>query len=235
MVNMASHLEVEEDVLDFRKLERELAAAVEADHKYQRENDAKFRAIKQQVGSYDEFRDIVMASHLRPLEKKDNLQNMEVKQPWNVHATTQGDRENSAQPQIKQDEEKLPKNGHEFARDWKRCCKTLPDKYKFIKKIGGEQLANIFKNEISFGLLGEILTALNDSYLQEDSGFVYQVLDGLTKVGRFELSVDFLSSKESQAVKELLAKLTTDLSDNDGIEEVNSSLDALRKRYKVSS
>ncbi|CAH1249026.1 CCDC103 [Branchiostoma lanceolatum] len=176
-----------------------------------------------------------MASHLRPLEKKDNLQNMEVKQPWNVHATTQADRENTAQPQIKQDEDKLPKNGHEFARGWKRYCKTPPDKYKFIKKIGGEQLANIFKNEISFGLLGEIVTALNDSYLQEDSGFVYHVLDGLTKVGRFELSVDFLSSKESQAVKELLAKLTNNLSDDDGIEEVNSRLDALRKRYKVSS
>eukprot|EP00058_Branchiostoma_floridae_P013145 XP_002598633.1 hypothetical protein BRAFLDRAFT_118362 [Branchiostoma floridae] len=232
---MAAQGESEDDVLDFRKLERELAAAVEADHKYQRENDAKFRAIKQQVGSYDEFRDIVMASHLRPLEKKDNLQNMDIKQPWNVHASTQADGQNAAQTQIQQDEEKLPKNGHEFARDWKRYCKTTPDKYKFIKKIGGEKLAEIFKTEISFGLLGEILTALNDSYVQEDSGFVYQVLDGLTKVGRFELSVDFLSSKESQAAKELLGKLTKDLTDDSGIEQVNSRLDALRKLYKVVS
>ncbi|XP_078621812.1 dynein axonemal assembly factor 19-like [Branchiostoma floridae x Branchiostoma japonicum] len=234
MANMAAQGEIEDDVLDFRKLERELAAAVEADHKYQRENDAKFRAIKQQVGSYDEFRDIVMASHLRPLEKKDNLQNMDIKQPWNVHASTQADGQNAAQTQIQQDEEKLPKNGHEFARDWKRYCKSTPDKYKFIKKIGGEKLADIFKNEISFGLLGEILTALNDSYVQEDSGFVYQVLDGLTKVGRFELSVDFLSSKESQAAKELLGKLTKDLTDDSGIEQVTSRLDALRKLYKVS-
>ncbi|KAI8497956.1 hypothetical protein Bbelb_246080 [Branchiostoma belcheri] len=234
MANMAAPGDSEDDVLDFRKLERELAAAVEADHKYQRENDAKFRAIKQQVGSYDEFRDIVMASHLRPLEKKDNLQNMDVKQPWNVHATTQADRENAAQQQIKQDEEKLPRNGHEFARDWKRYCKTTPDKYNFIKKIGGEQLANIFKNEISFGLLGEILTALNNSYVQEDSGFVYQVLDSLTKVGRFELSVDFLSSKESQAVKGLLEKLTNDLTDSSEIEQINTRLDALKKLYKIS-
>ncbi|XP_035660948.1 coiled-coil domain-containing protein 103-like [Branchiostoma floridae] len=234
MANMAAQGESEDDVLDFRKLERELAAAVEADHKYQRENDAKFRAIKQQVGSYDEFRDIVMASHLRPLEKKDNLQNMDIKQPWNVHASSQADGQNAAQTQIQQDEEKLPKNGHEFARDWKRYCKTTPDKYKFIKKIGGEKLADIFKNEISFGLLGEILTALNDSYVQEDSDFVYQVLDGLTKVGRFELSVDFLSSKESQAAKELLGKLTKDFTDDSGIEQVTSRLDALRKLYKVS-
>ena len=60
-----------DDKIDFSKLEKELAAAVEADAKYQRENDAKFRAVEQRVGSYEEFRDIVAASHLKPLDKKD--------------------------------------------------------------------------------------------------------------------------------------------------------------------
>lgn len=57
--------------IDFRKLEKELALAVEADEKYLRENDAKFRAVNQRVGSYEEFRDIVSAAHLKPLERKD--------------------------------------------------------------------------------------------------------------------------------------------------------------------
>ena len=57
--------------IDFRKLEKELALAVEADEKYLRENDAKFRAVNQRVGSYEEFRDIVGAAHLKPLERKD--------------------------------------------------------------------------------------------------------------------------------------------------------------------
>ena len=61
----------EDEGTDFRKLEKELALAVEADEKYLRENDAKFRAVNQRVGSYEEFRDIVSAAHLKPLERKD--------------------------------------------------------------------------------------------------------------------------------------------------------------------
>ena len=45
-----------DDTVDFRQLEKEFAAAVAADEKYQRENDAKFRAIHQKVGTYEEFR-----------------------------------------------------------------------------------------------------------------------------------------------------------------------------------
>jgi len=61
----------EDEGIDFRRLERELALAVEADAKYDRENSAKFRAVEQRVGSYEEFRDIVSAAHLKPLERKD--------------------------------------------------------------------------------------------------------------------------------------------------------------------
>lgn len=42
--------------VDVARLERELAAALQAEQKYERENDAKFRAIHQKVGSYEEFR-----------------------------------------------------------------------------------------------------------------------------------------------------------------------------------
>lgn len=62
-----------DDQIDFIKLEKEFSRAVEADAKYQRENAAKFRAVEQRVGSYEEFKDIVAASHLKPLEKKDRI------------------------------------------------------------------------------------------------------------------------------------------------------------------
>ena len=42
--------------VDIDKLERELVSALEADRRYTRENDAKFRAINQRVQSYEEFR-----------------------------------------------------------------------------------------------------------------------------------------------------------------------------------
>lgn len=44
------------DIINFSCLEKELQAALEADRKYQRENDAKFRALSQNVASYEEFR-----------------------------------------------------------------------------------------------------------------------------------------------------------------------------------
>lgn len=44
------------DIINFSALEKELQAALEADRKYQRENDAKFRALHQNVASYEEFR-----------------------------------------------------------------------------------------------------------------------------------------------------------------------------------
>uniref|UniRef100_A0AAQ6IF28 Dynein attachment factor N-terminal domain-containing protein n=1 Tax=Anabas testudineus TaxID=64144 RepID=A0AAQ6IF28_ANATE len=70
------------DVIDFPVLERELQAALESERRYVRENDAKLRAVSQRVGSYNEFRDLVLACHLKPLEKKDK-EGSPRKQPWN--------------------------------------------------------------------------------------------------------------------------------------------------------
>uniref|UniRef100_A0A671P4D4 Coiled-coil domain containing 103 n=1 Tax=Sinocyclocheilus anshuiensis TaxID=1608454 RepID=A0A671P4D4_9TELE len=50
--------------------------------KYQKENYAKFRALNKNVASYEEFRDIVLASHLQPLDRKD-ISGAPRKQPWN--------------------------------------------------------------------------------------------------------------------------------------------------------
>ncbi|MBN3323492.1 CC103 protein, partial [Atractosteus spatula] len=80
------------DGIDFAALERELQAALEADRRYRTENDAKFRAVRQQVGSYEEFRDIVLASHLKPLERKDKA-GAPRKQPWNSLASGSGQKD----------------------------------------------------------------------------------------------------------------------------------------------
>ena len=42
--------------IDVNKLEKELVSALEADRRYARENDAKFRAVHQRVATYEEFR-----------------------------------------------------------------------------------------------------------------------------------------------------------------------------------
>ncbi|KAK7507965.1 hypothetical protein BaRGS_00000930 [Batillaria attramentaria] len=79
----------DDDKLDFNKLQRELDAAVAMDAKYWRENDAKIRAVtEQKVATYDEFKDLVAASHLKPLDKGLHLDNIggNTKQLWNSAA-----------------------------------------------------------------------------------------------------------------------------------------------------
>ncbi|XP_057391677.1 coiled-coil domain-containing protein 103 isoform X3 [Balaenoptera acutorostrata] len=76
------------DIIDFKALEKELQAALTADEKYKRENAAKLRAVEQRVASYEEFRGIVLASHLKPLEQKDKIGGKRTV-PWNCH-TIQG-------------------------------------------------------------------------------------------------------------------------------------------------
>ena len=44
------------EFIDVGKVEKELVTALEADRKYSRENDAKFRAVNQRVATYEEFR-----------------------------------------------------------------------------------------------------------------------------------------------------------------------------------
>nr|XP_057905595.1 coiled-coil domain-containing protein 103 isoform X2 [Doryrhamphus excisus]XP_057905597.1 coiled-coil domain-containing protein 103 isoform X2 [Doryrhamphus excisus]XP_057905598.1 coiled-coil domain-containing protein 103 isoform X2 [Doryrhamphus excisus]XP_057905599.1 coiled-coil domain-containing protein 103 isoform X2 [Doryrhamphus excisus] len=68
------------DVIDFSALEKELKSSVESEHKYKRENDAKLRAVSQGVSSYQQFRDIVLSCHLKPLQRHDKNPR---KQPWN--------------------------------------------------------------------------------------------------------------------------------------------------------
>jgi len=45
-----------DEEIDVKKLRKELGAAVRADENYWRENEAKFRAVRQKVSSYEEFR-----------------------------------------------------------------------------------------------------------------------------------------------------------------------------------
>ena len=43
------------------------------DAKYDRENDAKFRAVRQRVATYEEFENIVIGAHLKPMKECVNL------------------------------------------------------------------------------------------------------------------------------------------------------------------
>ncbi|XP_038836577.1 coiled-coil domain-containing protein 103 isoform X3 [Salvelinus namaycush] len=208
------------EVINFSALERELQSAVEADNKYQRENDAKFRALHQKVGTYEEFRDIVLASHLKPLDRKDKA-GAPRKQPWNALASTdKGQNQTSCdeiglKPQLS---EFQPRTASEFSRDWRRFGSEKPeDKYSLLLSLGGEGLRDIFRAEVGFGLLGEFLVFLSSGLQPGDEATVIGVLEGLSNTPRFGINMSLLSRAEREACGELFQNLKASAAGNSSV------------------
>ncbi|KAM4622367.1 dynein axonemal assembly factor 19 [Discoglossus pictus] len=210
--------------LDFRALERELAAAVAADQKYQRENDAKFRAIYQKVSSYEEFRDIVLASDLKPLDRADKIGG-DRKQPWNQPAETATRHPPvGTNPFISQEEPiSEPRNALEFTRDWRRL---RPDsRFHFLLQLGAEKLSRLFHAEVSSGLLGEFIIVLEQNMEPDHSEPVLKILQSLAQTQRFDLNLAFLSMAERESCKKLFGCLQPNQKE---------ALESLMSRYKIN-
>ncbi|XP_052555598.1 coiled-coil domain-containing protein 103 [Tympanuchus pallidicinctus] len=191
--------------VDMGALRAELRAALEADERRERENSAKLRAVRQRVGSYEQFRDIVLASHLRPLEKKDKMGNKR-NVLWNPCAGhTRG--QQATEVEIPQELEQLPGTSAEFYRDWRRCLKSGKEKYQLLLKLEGKALSRIFQAELGFGLLGEFLTVLAENVCHEDRDAVLQILQSLSSTKRFGLNLDLLSASEKESTRDLFRKL----------------------------
>uniref|UniRef100_A0A8C9EMS4 Coiled-coil domain containing 103 n=1 Tax=Pavo cristatus TaxID=9049 RepID=A0A8C9EMS4_PAVCR len=149
-------------------------------------------------------RDIVLASHLRPLEKKDKMGNKRnvLWNPCAGHTRGQQATEPSESPL-----EQLPRTSAEFYRDWRRCLKSSKEKYQLLLKLEGKALSRIFQAELGFGLLGEFLTVLAENVCHEDKDAVLQILQSLSSTKRFGLNLDLLSTSEKESTRDLFRKL----------------------------
>ncbi|KAL8175684.1 UNVERIFIED_CONTAM: hypothetical protein K2H54_004429 [Gekko kuhli] len=194
-----------EVMMDFHALEKELQEAVAADEKYQRENEAKFRAVRQKVASYEEFRDIVLASHLKPLEKRDKTGN-KTKVSWNSCARKASHTQES-RGELPQELQQLPGTSSEFYRDWRRCLKSSQEQYRFLLQLGPQNLGQIFQADVAFGLLGEFLTVLSENVSVKDRDSVLEILESLSGTKRFGLNVALLSRQEKESCRHLFEKL----------------------------
>ncbi|XP_031573319.1 coiled-coil domain-containing protein 103-like [Actinia tenebrosa] len=223
--------------IDFQKLEKEFNLAVEADEKYKRENAAKFRAVEQRVGSYEEFKDIVAASHLKPLEKKDKIDQKKMKQPWNCLASKKTDiKTQISSSSVVSRSSELQLTPHNFLKTWKHELKICQDKYHYLCKVGGVNLGKIFKNEISMGLLGEFLEVLEQCHQKQDTEIILDLLWHLSTTKRFNLSLDFLSSKEKGLLQDLFQHLNHLINDSGSQDYINSKdkLQELLSIYKIN-
>ncbi|XP_006970639.1 dynein axonemal assembly factor 19 isoform X4 [Peromyscus maniculatus bairdii] len=194
------------DAINFKTLEKELQAALAADEKYKRENAAKLRAVEQRVPSYEEFRGIVLASHLKPLEQKDKVRGKRTV-PWNCHSTRERTFQDVA-TEIPQEKSSFqPATSAEFYRDWRRHLRSGPERYQALLQLGGAELGHLFRMDVGFGLLGELLVALAEHVKPSDRTAVLGILHRLANTGRFPLNLSLLSPAEREGCQRLFEKL----------------------------
>ena len=218
-------------------MESELNSVLEQDSRYWTENDAKFRAVAQNV-SYEQFEEIVKASHLKPLEKHDKSQLSNPKNTiWNSVSNDKRDKISNTDIKTSDESVKIiyePKNVAEFYTSWR--SKEPSDRISFIKDIGQSKLKEIFATEVPSELVVEIVETFHH-FKASEIIMVVQTLELLSETKRFSLTVEFLSRRERQAVAELMERLSTSLADSQqdlaelGVTEWN--MENIARRFKV--
>lgn len=205
--------------INFSKLEQEFYAARQADEKYSRENDAKFRAVHQKVASYEEFQDIVAASHLKPLDRQDNIMGgmAGVKQPWNKLCSGGSDGVNNKNALDSGDSTKKDsvnsnsiKTRDDFSKAWKMLPGDDQRRVDFLTGFDQEFLVRVFECDIPMNFMETALQSMNRDFSADDckrNRALVGVLYAFTKSSRFALSLRFLGKRDKENVSELLAKL----------------------------
>ena len=170
-----------------------------------------------------------------------NIQNSGLhnrKQPWNPCADQTNDKTVSSQDNSISNNITMPKNSHEFQKFWRKCQKDKIKKYQYLISIGGSSLAKIFQAEISMGLLGEVIDILNENWKAEDFFKIYNILQSLSSVKRFGLSLQFLSNQEKEQLVKLFQKLNEVVDERPGERRdddfVDCDLRILQKHYGVT-
>merc|ERR1712226_104515 len=217
---------------NFDKLERELEATVAAEKQYWLENDAKIRAVKQGVPTYDHFREMVMGANLKPLEKGEKVDSAYTRsrnQPWNMHAcASSASGETSKQDlsctAVSNPSVELPSNHAAFNLQWKRCGDDQRLKYQFLMRYPkeGVSLAQVFKTDLPSNLFTDCCKVMHDFLSADDEKLIVQILEDFSTSKRFKLTIDFLSKDEKTILYNLFGKLNS--------ESVNNQMKEL---YKV--
>lgn len=202
------------------------------EQKYQRENDAKFRAIEQRVPTFEDFRQMVLAAHLKPLDKGEtiegNVSRNNASRIWNsaISGIQNNADSESTSNQFKDGNDvsslfkSAPSNSAEFIKTWKFIESQLPDpvsghqlKWEYLQCLGADKLLDLFKAEINGDILGGFLLTF-DQMLRANADtnkhLIYQFLEAFTKCNRFGLNLMFLKKEQTEACKSIFNLLEED-------------------------
>ncbi|CAL4153222.1 unnamed protein product, partial [Meganyctiphanes norvegica] len=203
------------------RLEARLRASVDADRHYAQENAAKIRAINT-APTYDEFRQIVLGAHLKPLDKGDK-KGMSRPSIWNSIASS-GNKKGS-RPVSHQDVENCvypmdcqydianpPSTSEGLVQLWERL--DLADRLDFLRSLKPTALEQLAGGLVAGGMLGDaITTLLAFTPSVNDVVMVVNFLHDLSMSKRFSLSVTLVCGEERWAWGRLMEKLQLALSE----------------------
>ncbi|XP_064094923.1 coiled-coil domain-containing protein 103-like isoform X2 [Macrobrachium nipponense] len=205
--------------IDSSQLEARLRAGIEADRRYATENSAKLRAI-QSTPSYDEFRQLVLGSHLKPVDRSDKSK---VRPSiWNSLASTATKKSSKSSPQdtensvyptdVQYDVNNPPNTTEGLVQLWERL--DLAERLELLRNLPVQATEKLAAGLVAGSLLGDaITTLLAFTPTVNDVVMVVNMLQALTLAKRFALSVTLVCGEERWAWGRLLEKLQLALSE----------------------
>ncbi|XP_029656541.1 coiled-coil domain-containing protein 103-like [Octopus sinensis] len=207
-----------------KKLDLELENMIEEERRYWEKNDAKLRAVEQRVGSYEEFRQMVLGAHLRPLDKKENIS--EIKQEgckWNLLSCTRSKTGNSGETKRLLQQHQI-KNVSHFMTCWKECSDE--EKVQLVSQVGPVGIKKLFSTDLRFDFFDELVVTLdNHDYTEITFPVVIEILKVLSQCRGFRLVTSFMSPQTKHCCQSLFQKLSSSC--------INS--ETLRKLFELYS
>ena len=111
-------------------------------------------------------------------------------------------------------------------RDFKTLKNRPADFYEYLKAIPHQQYAKLLSNALEIDYLMQILNTLQEFYVPRNED-VFSVLEGLSCVKRFDMTVMFMSKEQKKVVSDLLAYVC------DQKQAPEGKVSALAKKYGV--
>eukprot|EP01018_Ginkgo_biloba_P035659 Gb_36182 [translate_table: standard] len=97
-----------------------------------------------------------------------------------------------------------PKTAYEFEATWKGFSGDRSAQSELLKIMAPASLPKIFKDALSAPLLMDIIRCV-ELFFMENVDFAVQFLESLTKVGRFDMTIMCLSSRDKAGMGDISA------------------------------
>ncbi|XP_012493964.1 PREDICTED: RNA polymerase II-associated protein 3 isoform X2 [Propithecus coquereli] len=119
----------------------------------------------------------------------------------------------------------VPANSFQLESDF-RQLKSSPDMlYKYLKQIEPSLYPKLFQKNLDPDVFNQIIKILHDFYIEKEKpSLIFEILQRLSELKRFDMAVMFMSETEKKIAHVLFNHI-----DKSGLED--NSLEELKKRY----